>query len=324
MPSPSAALTTQRPDLASSFMEFDLEANRSGFIGAQVFPMIPVAKQLGSFGYIPIEQLLKDRDTLRAPGAGYNRSEFTFTKATYACEEHGAEEPIDDREAQMYADYFNAEQLAALRAHSAVLRNYEKRVAAAVFNATTWTSYTTAITEEWDTKAAAVPIADVKTASQAVFTQCGMWPNALICNKKVWQNLRYTNEVIDLIKYAGITDPRPGTITTQAVAQAMDLEMIIVAGGVKDTAIEGQAASLASIWSDEYAMVCKVATTDDPREPCIGRTFHWSEDGSEFAGTIESYRDDRVRSDIVRARHDIDEVVLYVEAGHLLSNATTI
>ena len=73
----------------------------------------------------------------------------------------------------------------------------------------------------------------------------------------------------------------------------------------------------------EYAMVCKVATGRDFREPCIGRTFHWSADGSSIGGTVESYRDETVRADIIRVRHDVDELVLYPQAGHLLSNITT-
>ena len=102
-----------------------------------------------------------------------------------------------------------------------------------------------------------------------------------------------------------------------------DLENIIVAGSSRNSAKEGQAASPTQIWSDEYAMVCKIATGADMREPCIGRTFHWSEDGSSVGGTVETYRDETVRGNVVRVRHDVDEKLLYAEAGHLLSNITT-
>jgi hypothetical protein len=68
-------------------------------------------------------------------------------------------------------------------------------------------------------------------------------------------------------------------------------------------------------------MVCKVATGQDFREPCIGRTFHWAGDGSGIDGTIESYRDETVRGDVIRVRHDVDEIVLYKQAGHLLKIA---
>jgi hypothetical protein len=325
MPSPSSSLATQRPDLAT-FLEFDLESEKAGYIATQVFPVIDVQSQAGNFGKIPLEQLLQQRETKRAPGSGYARSNWTFEPATYATLEHGAEEPVDDREAKMYAEYFQAEQISTMRAFSSVLRNAEQRVADAVFNTTTWTgsSLTTAITHEWDDATNAVPLTDVEAAVQKIYDNSGLWANALVVNRKVFRNLRNTAQVIDRIESNGAGNAAKVTdITVQMLAAAFDLEYIIVAGTSKNGAKEGQAASPTQIWSGEYAMVCKIATGPDMRDPCIGRTFHWSQDGSSIGGTVESYREEAVRADIIRVRHDVAEVVLYPQAGHLLSNITT-
>jgi hypothetical protein len=107
------------------------------------------------------------------------------------------------------------------------------------------------------------------------------------------------------------------------LAQVFDLDFVIVAGSSKNGAVEGQAAAPSQIWSGEYAMVCRVATTNDMREACVARTFHWSEDGSSIGGTIEEYEEPQSRGKIIRVRHDTDEVVMYAQAGHLLSNITT-
>jgi hypothetical protein len=325
MASPSSSLATLRPDLAT-FLEFDLESEKAGYIATEVFPMIDVASMSGTFGKIPIEQLLQQRDTRRASGAGYARGQFTFTTATYACEEHGAEEPIDDREAEAYAEYFDAEQINTLRAFSAVLRNAEQRVADAVFNTTTWNgaALTTGITNEWDDAANATPATDVEAAVQKIYDNSGLWANALVINRKVFRNLRNCASIIDRINSAGAGSPsKASDVTVDMLKAVFDLDHIIVAGTSKNTAKEGQAATPAQIWSSEYAMVCKVATSVDMREPCIGRCFHWSADGSSIGGTVETYRDEPVRANIVRVRHDVDEMVLYPEAGHLLSNITT-
>lgn len=325
MPSPTSSLATLRPDLAT-FLEFDLESERAGYIASRVLPVIDVVSQAGNFGKIPLEQLLQQRSTRRAPGAGYGRGTFTFEKATYATEEHGVEEVVDDREARMYAEYFDAEQVSTMRAFSAVLRNAEQRVADAVFNATTWTgaALTTAITHEWDDATNCVPITDVEAAVRKVYDGSGLWANALIINKKVFRNLRNSAQIIDRIESAGAGNPsKPSDITEQMLAAVFDLDFVIVAGTSKNNAKEGQSASPVQIWSDEYAMVCKVATTNDMREPCIGRTFHWSDDGSTVGGTVESYREEAVRGEVIRVRHDVDEVILYPQAGHLLSSITT-
>jgi hypothetical protein len=325
MPSPTSSLATLRPDLAT-FLEFDLESENQGYIAADVFPVIDVQSASGNFGKIPLEQLLQQRETRRSPGSGYSRSQWTFTPATYATYEHGAEEPVDDNEAQMYAEYFQAEQISTLRAFSAVLRNAEQRVADAVFNTSTWTgsSLTTAITHEWDDATNAVPLTDVEAAVQKIYDNSGLWANALIINRKVFRNLRNNDQIIDRINASGAGSPSKATdVTTQMLSAVFDLPNIIVAGTSKNGAKEGQSASPTQIWSGEYAMVCKIASGPDMRDPCIGRTFHWSQDGSSIGGTVESYRDETVRGDVIRVRHQVAEVVLYPEAGHLLSNVTT-
>lgn len=325
MPSPSSSLATLRPDLAT-FLEFDLESEKAGYIASQVFPVVDVISQAGNFGKIPLEQLLQQRTTRRAPGAGYNRSNWQFETATYATEEHGAEEVVDDREAKMYAEYFDAEQISTLRAFSSVLRNAEARVADAVFNATTWngSALTTGITHEWDDATNAVPLTDVEAAVQKVYDGSGLWANALIINRKVFRNLRNCDQVIERINSAGAGSPsKASDVTADMLAAVFDLPYIIVAGTSKNNAKEGQTASPTQIWSGEYAMVCKIATGSDMREPCIGRTFHWSQDGSSIGGTVETYREEAVRGEVVRVRHDVDEMVLYAQAGHLLSNITT-
>ena len=326
MPSPSTSLATLRPDLADSLMEFDLAMDQRGYIANRIFPVVDVVSQAGVFGKIPIEQLLQQRDTKRAPGAGYNRGKFTFTTGSYTCVEYGAEEPVDDRESEMYAEYFDSEVVSTARAYNAVLRSQEERVAAAVFNTSTWTgsSLFTSITHEWDDATNCVPLTDVEAAVQKIYDNSGLWANALIINQKVFRNLRNSDQVVERIQSAGAGDPtKPTDITVEMLAQVFDLPYILVAGGSKNSAIEGQSATPTQIWSGEYAMICKIATGADFREPCIGRTFHWSADGSSIGGTVESYREEQSRSNIVRVRHDVDEVVLYAEAGHLLGNITT-
>lgn len=324
MPSPTTALTTLRPDLAS-FLEFDLESDRNGYVAQQVFPVIDVASQAGVYGIIPVEQLLQQRVTRRAPGSGYSRGSFTFTTATYACEEHGAEEPVDDRQAKMYREYFDAEQVATMRAFSSILRNAEQRVCETVFNTNTYNTaaLATSIGVKWNSYANAVPLDNVVAARNKVYDNSGIWANALIVNQKVFYHLRRCEQVIDAIESNGAGQAaKQSDITADLVAQALGLDMVIVAGASRNSAAEGATASPAQIWGDTLAMVCRVATTNDMQEPCIGRTFHWSEDGSSIGGTVESYRDEVVRSNIIRVRHDVDEVLLYTELGHLLSNIT--
>lgn len=324
MPAPSSSLSTQRPDLSGSFMEFDLAMNAQGYIATQVLPVMEVAKASGNFGRIPVEQLLQQPDTARAPGTGYARGKWKFTPDTYLTKEHGWEEPVDDNEAQMYADYFDAEQVSAMRAYSIILGNLERRVAAAVFNTSTWTgaSLTTAVSTPWSTKASATPMADVAAAIDKVYTNSGLWPNTVIMSRQLFREARECAEIIDRLKYNGLTDVKPANMTAQILAQVFDVERVLVAGSTKNSANEGQTASLASNWDATMCMVCRTVTMNDIREPGLGRVFHWSEDGSQIGGTAETYRDETVRGNVVRVRHQTAEKILLTEAGHLLTSCS--
>jgi hypothetical protein len=309
-----------------SFFEFDLEMEKQGFVGNRVFPIVNVSLQADNPGKIPLEQLLFNANTARASGSGYGRGNWKFERYQYATEEHGWEEPVDDRDKQRYSNLFDAEAIATLRAQSIIARNYETRVASAVYAPSVWNgaSLTTAITHEWDDFTNAVPLTDVESAVQKVYTASGLKANALVVNWQVFRNLRNCDQVIERIQSQGAGDRTLASdVTAQMLATAFDLEMVIVAGASKNSANEGQSASVAQIWSGEYAMVCRISDSIDMRDPCIGRTFHWTGDGSALDGAIETYRDETVRSDIVRCRFETDEVVMYPQAGHLLSNITT-
>lgn len=324
MPAPTSSVQP-RPEIAQSLIEFDLAMDRNGFVGHRVFPVFEAPKDHGTFGKIPIEQLLQNRETARAPKGGYSRGNYTFTSDTFTTAEHGAEEPVDDREKAMYSDYFNADLYASQRAMDVVLRNAEKRIAAAVFNTSTWTgsSLTTAVSTEWSTAATSTPINDVEGAVRKVRTNTGLKPNTIIMPWTVFRNLRLCSQIIDRITSSGAGSPaKPTDITPAMLAAVFDIESVLVADSQKNTATEGQSASLSDIWSNEYVMVCRVARTQDLAEPCIGRTFHWGEDGSRIGGTVESYREEDIRSDVMRVRHQVGEKVLYAECGHLLSNIT--
>jgi hypothetical protein len=307
-------------------MEFDVESEKQGYIALKVLPVIESGLQSDNPGKVPLESLLFTGDTSRTSHSNYNRGSYKFERFQFATKENGWEEPIDERDEKRYRYLLQVDRIANARAAGVVARNQEQRVADLVFNTGTWTgaSLTTAITHEWDDAVNAVPITNVEAAVQKVYDASGLKANALVINWKVFRNLRNCEQIIERINSEGAgTASKASDINVQMLAQVFDLDHIIVAGASKNTANEGQAASISQIWSGEYAMVCRVSTSADMRDPCIGRTFHWSDDGSSIGGTVEEYYEEQSRARIIRVRHETDEVIMYPQAGHLLSNITT-
>lgn len=320
MASPSKSLATLRPDLGGTFTEFDLAMSRQGFIGLRIMPVFEANLQASPFGKVTLESLLRSLPTTRAPGSGYNRDAWEFEDDSYATHEHGFEGVVDDRESQMYKFLLEHELITAERTRDVVIRNMEIRIADKLQDSATYTP--TTVTNEWNDLTNATPVDDVEGRIQALWDK-GIIANALVISRKVFRALRRADQVIDLLKSDGAGQSvEPGNVTINMLKQVFDLEHILVGNGMENTANAGQDASISSIWSDEYASVMRVAETNDIQEPAWGRTFHWADDGSSIGTAMESYREENVRGDVIRARMDTDEKVLYEEAHELLDNIT--
>lgn len=321
MPAPTSSLSTLRPDLGGSFFEFELAASRMGFIGHQVLRPFTTIKQSGPFGKIPLEQLLQKAETKRAPGSRYNRGDWKFETDSFATEEHGWEEPVDDREAEMYSDYFDAEQVSAARARDRILRNAEQRIADIIFDNSNFTNATAGTA--WTTHATADPQGDVETRVQAIRDASGLMPNTIIIPWVAFRNLRQTTQFKDAVSSSGAgSSELPGRIVRQQVAEFFDIPNVLIPDAQKNTANLGQNATLAEVWDKTKVWIGRVAMTNDIQEPSVGRTFVWQADGGLLEGTAESYRDENVRSDIIRVRHDVDEKLIHTAAGQILTGVT--
>jgi hypothetical protein len=347
MAMPSTAVV--RLDLSGTFMEFDLEMSRKGFIGPRVLRPRMVGMQAANVGKIPLESLLQTQPDNRASSAGYGRAKWTFALWSYATQEHGWEEALDDHNVAVFRDIYDAENIAAMRCQDVVMRNYELTAAGAVFNTATWNNSGRAVGNElacvcgttygndtfgpaWSNKSGCTPIDDVELLKRRVRANSGLEPNAVILNQVASWNAANSDQVTQRIKYSDFQDPRylsDFTMIANLLAQLWQVKHVLIAGGHKNTANQGQSAAISRIWSDSYVMAARVAETDDPREPCIGRTFMWPEDGAAAPGTeeeiavlVEEYREEGVRGSVVRARTNYDLEIMYAHAGCLLAGVT--
>lgn len=317
MPRPTSSTTVARPDLGAYVPEFD--QSQRNFIAGQVMPDFPVQEKTADYPVVTIESLLETpADIRRRPRSAYARGDWEFENDNYDCGEYGWEEPVDDTEVKLYERYFDVEKLSMFRALGIVRRAKEKRVADMIFNATNFTA--NAITHEWDDASNAVPIEDVNAGKVAIRDACGLKPNTLIISYSTFLDLGVCDSIIDRIKY---TDPKVvrGELTTAQLAMAFGVEQILVGDAVYSSAKKGQDASVSDFWDNEYAMLC-VCAKGDIKQPCIGRTFRWVKDCPDNE-VVESYREEKIRSDVIRVREHTDEEIILTATAYLLSNVTT-
>jgi len=346
MAAPSTAIT--RLDLSLTYQEFSLLANQKKYIGLRVLPPIGVEQEASDFAKILIASLLtKIEDTRRSPKSTYNRDSWEWGKDSYAVEEHGVEEPVDDASVERYGDVVRVEQLATIRAVNRVLQRLEYDIAAAVFNTSTWTgsALTTTVGTAWTTKATADPVANIDAAHLKVNAGCGEDANTLVLTKKAFTAMIRTDRLEGLLKYdasellMAMNTGQNQNMIKEIVSGLKDLlqvEQILVGRGFKNTADKGQTAALSRVWDDTMAMLCVVhddgldGDLESPA-PQIGRTVFSTKNGEPLPGQddagfgsllMDEYRDESVRGSIIRPRNKRQVKILHPEAGHLLQGVT--
>lgn len=337
--SASANASIQRPDLGYAFEEWDALAAAQGFIGLEILPPIEVGISRGNFEIIPREAYFKQPNTRRAPDGSYSRSDWEYEQVSFACEERGHEERIDDRTRSAIAyTGIDLELSATKRAMIFLMRELEILIAQAVFG-TGGGLTANDVTNEWDTTNGK-PIADVMDAINSFKNQCGLMPTHLVISDTVLRNLQTNAQIVDRIKAHG-NGPQEDArrVTIQALSEIFGVQLLVPMGSsnVKDTKGEGLDSVLTDLWDDEYALLFHRAGADgDPQGPGLGRTFNFSElsaqagdyrssagGGAVGAPIVEMYREETRRADIVRARLDYDVKLIDLKCAYLMGNISS-
>ncbi|MDD4980695.1 MAG: hypothetical protein PHC54_05455 [Candidatus Omnitrophica bacterium] len=311
----SGTRTNPRLDLGVALMEFI--AQESDFIGTQALRLFRAQVQKGVFPAITRECLTRSVNTKRAKRSGYNREGVITVDISFACEEHGLENALDDSERSLYESDFDAELACTKQILNLLLIAQEVRIATALFNTSTWagaTLYTDNSGAPWDAAASDV-IGQVLAAKEKVRALTGMKPNALIMSETNRIRLLSNTAIKAAIQYTTIPTEEA---VTNALKGLFGVENILIGKAVKNTSNKGKDFSGSDIWSDDYAMVARIAQDSNSlEEPCVGRSMLWVADSPENT-TVEQYYEDSIRSDVFRVRQNVDELVIDASFAHLM------
>lgn len=286
------------------------EAGADQYIAKKLFPVLMVAAQAAGYYLFKSENMLNVPALIaRAPSAPYSRGRVTLDNATYNTRDYGHEEAIDDRERKKYRSALDADNAATIRAMRVVLVNQEVRAQALATSAGVPNS---AVGTQWD-QANSDPIGDVNASREVIRMNAGMLPNTWVITEPTFNILSEHAKVTDKIKYT-----QKGIITEELLAQAFKIPNLLVARTVANSANEGQPLTPADIWGKD-CILAYVDASPDLKSPTLGRIFGWSEEVGADGVIVETYRDDDIRSDVVRVRNDADEVLVAPSCGYRLS-----
>lgn len=314
---PTSDTTLSRPDLGQVVYEVMENSITMGFIGLQVMPVFPVAEYTATYPVIPKESLFNIHIVKRGASGAYGRVAEAFEEGFYKTNDNGLEYPIDDRLAAIYGTRFAYERTVANMLMNKILRAHEKRVADKIFNATNFTANNA--DTAWATTASADPVYDIEEGKDSLRSK-GIDPDTLIIPYDGLKWLRRNDEIKDQVYKIFPDAAKSGRVTVQHLQTVFDVPKLLVAGALYNSSKKGQDATLADIWGSTYAMLCKTAD-GDITEPSIGRTFLWNEGQNGAIPIVEEYREEGVRGNVLRVRHDSSESFLasYDEDGSVKS-----
>lgn len=308
---------TVRTDLGDAVNEFALNSDQ--FMGLQILPLYPTRTKSSNFDKITVAEALKPVGELkRAAGGKYATVQHVATSDSYACEEYGLEEPIDDGDRQDLDRSFDTENDVANLIATRLLVAYDARVAAMAFSASVFSGKTAGVSTEWNNSGN--PYNDIQDAKLTLLQQLGgiITPGSQVClavSEKVRKNIVENSNVKALLAGGQYSErDRVGVVSNERLAAVLGLDAVF-ASPAQDNGTD--------VWDDEYALIFVRRTDRLLRSgPQLGRTFQWEQDHSGVY-TVETYRDESRRSDIVRVRQFVDEKIFTTAAGYLLSNITT-
>lgn len=294
----------------------------SSLIGTRVMPILPVATRAGQYPVFQLAngQLLKSGDVKpRAPYSQFPRGTRAFTQDNYLAQVYGVEEAVDDDVQNDISRFFNAEVLAAKLCQRKLLLAHELRVASTIFNNTNFTATNSSVAYTTANLATMNVALDVELAIDRLLGLGESRDNLrVVMSNQVWLRAKASTLFQNRMRGAGISNDTFLNASEQAAAEVFGVREVVIGRASYDTAPEGVAYSGAQVWSNAFIWVGSVSESGAGYfGGGAGFTLAWSEYGPVTG--VFTYRDETIKSNIVRASHAVTEKVVNANAGQLIT-----
>jgi len=289
------------------------------FIADKVLPVLNVAKESDKFYTFDRTDTTTLPFTQRADGAEAPETSWDVSTDTYQCEEYALKDIVTDRARKNADSPLDMEGDTTRFLTELIMLDRERRVAAAVFNGSTFSSYTAALSgnDRWDvyTDADSDPQADVQTGKNSVLLNTGKMANTVIMGYEVFEDLILHPNVLDIIKYTG-TSSKPATVNETTLAEAFGVEQVLVGRSSYNSADEGATASYAFNWG-KSVMIAYIAPTPPRKGLTLGATFR----AQPFS--VSRWREDRRKGDAIEVSIVDDEKIIAAACGYYFTTVVS-
>lgn len=259
--------------------------------------------------------LLRATQRSRQPGTKFDRWQSAIDDFNITLIALGEEQTLPDEQTLLYEDYFPIEAFYTMEAGSRLRRGHEIECEAAIFNTGNFDAVAAAVAYTAANKATVTPIEDILAAIRRCKAR-GERPNTVMIPGQVWDRLRVSTEMVSFI--VG-TINAGAKVTPENLAAALGVNgitKVLIGDGYVNQSDVGNSDVINPIWPTTYVFVGKVM----PGELAaggIGRTTYWGKEGPLF--NVTSYRDETVKSNVIRAQRTSLATISNTRAGTLIT-----
>ena len=285
-----------------------------GYVADQLFPIVPVDKQSDKYFVWTKDFWFRNYVQERGPGSTYPEGGLELSNVQYVCVNKGLAFPLpwetlDNQDAAIDLETAGADWLA-----EQFMLDRELALAAALFDASAWTSSTTLSgTSQWNDYATSTPITDVDTGVEAILKLTGVRPNIGFCNEETWNNLKSHPDMLDRFKHT-----QKGVLAVADVSSVLGIEKLLVGSAIKNTAAEKATFSGNWVWDDNFLLLYS-PSSPGLRTPAAGYTFVWRNRGLTIA--VKRIKDDLRSRDVLQGDHAFNQKVTGADLGYEIINA---
>ena len=306
--------STIRADINQALVE--APNGDTGLIGAEIFPLLPVAAKSGQYLKVQLAQadLLNNDSKARSSASDYARVTRSFGTDSYDAVEYGLEEVIGDDFKADADRFFDLEASSARYLLRQLKIGHEKRVSDIINAATTpfTTADQSAISAYTNANLANIDVAGDVAAARTELNKLGYEANAVLMSAPVFERIRRTTKLQN--QFFGVVSDTKGRLLSEAeIAAALGVERVLVGRAAVNSANKNKSYSGGFIFPNTFITVANVQSGQFTAGG-IGRTLVWSADAP--GGFVsESYRDEARRSNVLRVRMNTAEKLIDANAG---------
>jgi len=290
-------------------------------VSDRVFLRVPVPNKTDKYFVWDKADFWRDDARKRAPGSDFARIGIRVSTDNFSADQYALEHKIPDEDVAN-ADAAIALKETATRNLTSRLNMRKDRAFATDFMTTSvWSTDKTGTTDfvKWN-DATSDPATDVLAGVETILDALGDMAETMrivaVCGAIVGRRLRNHPDAIDRIKYTERATP---AAVQSAMAAWLGLDELVVVRRRYTTSAEGAAtATYAGVFDDDMLLVA-VPRAPGLNTPAAGYTFAWDE-GGKGDMYVEDYRDENVKSDIVRAVCHFDQKKVAADLGYFFSD----